>query len=352
MNRHDVDWWGYWVAAPTPFGPRGELDPAALSALMTLYAEQGVDGVLVNGSTGEWFSQTPAERHEVATTAVAAMDGRMPVVVGVSAYTPAEAAGLARQAEAAGADGVLATPPPYAHLAPDEIVEFYREVSQATALPFIVYNWPRGVSVDLGRYPGLLGRLAALDRVVAIKDSTGDWLGMLDTVEELAERVRVFGSFLHRRGLAVLLGLGGDGNIDGGGLGAPFAVPYYEAVRAGDHAAAARWAGRYAGLSGRLIRPDYSGVFASPVPQLKAAMRMLGQPAGPVRRPLLDVTSPELLAGIQAVLDESGLVDALGAGPLGVGPLGASPLGLGTPDATAGPLGAAGPSDATAGAPR
>ena len=115
----------------------------------------------------------------------------MPVVVGVSAYTPAEAAGLARQAEAAGADGVLATPPPYAHLAPDEIVEFYREVSQATALPFMVYNWPRGVSVDLGRYPGLLGRLAALDRVVAIKDSTGDWLGMLsrDMLASLATEI-------------------------------------------------------------------------------------------------------------------------------------------------------------------
>lgn len=312
MNRHDLDWWGYWVAAPTPFGARGELDTAGLSAVLALYAEQGVDGVLVNGSTGEWFSQTPEERRAVAETSVATVGGRMPVVVGVSAYTPAEAAGLARHAESAGADGVLATPPPYAHLSPDEIVEFYREVSEATALPFIVYNWPRGVAVDLGTHAGLLGRLAGLDRIVAIKDSTGDWLRMLETVEELSDRVRVFGSFLHRRGLAVLLGLGGDGNIDGGGLGAPFAVPYYEAVRAGDRPTAARWADRYQAVSGRLIRTDYSGVFASPVPQLKAAMRMLGQPAGPVRPPLLDVTSPEALAGIRAVLDESGLVDALG----------------------------------------
>jgi 4-hydroxy-tetrahydrodipicolinate synthase len=335
MNRHDVDWWGYWVATPTPFGAWGELDVAALSALLALYAEQRVHGVLVNGSTGEWFSQTPAERRAVAETAVTAVAGRMPVVIGVSAYTPGEAAALARHAESAGADGVLATPPPYAHLAPEEIVEFYREVSETTALPFIVYNWPRGVAVDLGAHPGLLRRLAGLDRVVAIKDSTSDWLRMLDTVEELAGQVRVFGSFLHRRGLAVLLGLGGDGNIDGGGLAAPFAVPYYEAVRAGDRATAAGWADRYEAVSGRLIHPDYSGVFASPVPQLKAAMRMLGQPAGPVRRPLLDVTSPAALVGIRAVLDESGLVDALGLAPDTLAAAAGASV-TGGPDTTAG----------------
>jgi 4-hydroxy-tetrahydrodipicolinate synthase len=268
--------------------------------------------VLVNGSTGEWFSQSPAERHAVAAASVDAAAGCYPVVVGVSAYTAAEATALARHAESAGADGVLATPPPYAHLSPDEIVEFYREVTEATALPFTVYNWPRGVAVDMGAHPGLFRRLASLDRVVAIKDSTGDWLGMLGTVEALVSDVRVFGSFLHRRGLAVLLGIGGDGNIDGGGLGAPFAVPFYAAVRAGDHDAAARWADRYAALSGRLIRPDYSGVFASPVPQLKAAMGLLGQPGGRARRPLLDLTDPRALGQIATVLRESGLAAVLG----------------------------------------
>ena len=312
MDRHDVDWWGYWVAAPTPFASGGGLDPAALRALLGLYADQGIGGVLVNGSTGEWFSQSAAERREVAAVSIDAVAGRYPVVVGVSAYTAAEAAAFARHAESAGADGVLATPPPYAHLSPDEIVEFYREVGEATALPFMVYNWPRGVAVDMGTHPGLFGRLAALDRVVAIKDSTGDWLSMLGTVESLAGDVRVFGSFVHRRGLAVLLGLGGDGNIDGGGLGAPFAVPFYAAVRAGDRTAAAYWADRYAALSGRLIRPDYSGVFASPVPQLKAAMRLLGQPGGQVRRPLLDLTEPGALREIAAVLRDSGLADVLG----------------------------------------
>ncbi|GGM15533.1 dihydrodipicolinate synthase family protein [Nakamurella endophytica] len=323
MDRTDVSWQGYWPAAPTPFTPDGALDEAALTELMELYAGHRVDGVLVNGSTGEWFSQTPAERRRVAEVAVAAAAGRFPVVVGVSAYTAAEAGELARHAAGIGADGVLSTVPPYVHPAPAEVLEFYRAVSSATDLPFMVYNWPRGVAVDLDDHPDLLQRLADLPQVVAVKDSTGDWPAMADTVERLTHQVRVFGSFLSRRGLAILLGLGGDGNIDGGGVGAPFAVPYYRAVADGDAAAATHWVDRYRALSGRLIRPDYSGVFATPIPQLKAVMSILGQPGGTVRPPLLPVTDPGLLARLTAVVDDSGIRDAARMAAPAAGPAGA-----------------------------
>ncbi|WP_063036914.1 dihydrodipicolinate synthase family protein [Nocardia grenadensis] len=318
MNRDDVSWSGYWPAAPTPFTASGELDTEALAALMDLYAGMGVSGVLVNGSTGEWFSQTGEERRTVAEVAVEAVAGRFPVVIGISAYTARQSSALAVHAASAGADGVLATPPPYVHTSPDETMQFFTTVSTATSLPFMVYNWPRGVSVDMGTSPGLFSRLADLDNVVAIKDSTGNWLSMLDTVEAVAGRVRVFGSFLHRRGLAALLGLGGDGNIDGGGVGAPFAVPFYRAVAAGDAESARAWADRYRAFSGRLINGDYSGVFASPIPQLKAVMNLLGQPGGAVREPLLPVTDASTLAALRNIIDESGIAEAsartLGAG--------------------------------------
>ncbi|MEV7012586.1 dihydrodipicolinate synthase family protein [Streptosporangium sp. NPDC051022] len=314
MDRDDVTWHGYWPAAPTPFTREGTLDENAWRALLRLYAAQGVHGVLVNGSTGEWFSQSAAERRRVAEIAVAELSGRVPVVVGITAYTAAEAIELARHAAETGADGVLATPPPYVHPGPEDILAFYSQVSSATDLPFMVYNWPRGVAVDISAHPGLMARLADLDRVVAIKDSTGDWLRMLGTVEAVVDRVRVFGSFLHRRGLAVLLELGGDGNIDGGGMGAPFAVPYYEAVEAGDARTARGWVDRYAALSSRLINPDYSGVYGTPIAQLKAAMAMLGQPGGHVRPPLLPITDARSLEAIATVLAESGLVEALSQG--------------------------------------
>lgn len=304
MNRSDVDWWGYWPAAPTPFDVDGRLDERAWRALLAMYLDQRVHGVLVNGSTGEWFSQSNAERERLTEIAVEVIAGRVPVVIGVSAYTAREAGALARHAARSGASGVLATPPPYVHPSTAEIIAFYSELSASTDLPFMVYNWPRGVSVDMCTEPGLMQRLADLEQVVAIKDSTGDWLGMLHTVESVSAQVRVFGSFLHRRGLAVLLGMGGDGNIDGGGLGAPFGVAFYEAVRRGDRTAAEEAVDRYVRLSSGLIRADYSGVFASPIPQLKAAMALLNQPGGQVRPPLLPLDDPGSLAAIQILLDE------------------------------------------------
>ncbi|HEY0247364.1 MAG TPA: dihydrodipicolinate synthase family protein [Gryllotalpicola sp.] len=308
MNRYDVDWHGYWPASPTPFTADGELDEPGLRELMELYVANGVHGILVNGSTGEWFSQSPDERRRVAETAVEAVAGRTTVVVGVSAYTAAESGALAKHAEAVGADGVLATVPPYAHPSGAEALEFYRRVSSASALPFMVYNWPRGVAVDLARVPGLMPQLAALEQVAAIKDSTGDWIAMLDTLEATVEQVRVFGSFIHHRGLAVLLGLGGDGAIDGGGIGAPYGVPFFDAVAAGDRELATFWLEKYRAISGRLINPDYSGVFASPVPQLKAAMRLLEQPGGQVREPLLPLADPRALDDIAQILRDGGLL--------------------------------------------
>lgn len=315
MNRTDVSWHGYWPAAPTPFTADGAVDEQGLRALMELYVANGVHGVLVNGSTGEWFAQTADERRRVAEIAVDAVAGRTTVVIGVSAFTGAEAADLARHAEAAGADGVLATVPPYAHTSPAESLEFYRRLTTASALPFMVYNWPRGVAVDLAATPGLMSDLADLEQVVAIKDSTGDWLRMLDTFEATADRVRVFGSLVHRRGLALMLGgIGGDGAIDGGGIGAPYAVPFFEAVEAGDHELASFWLEKYRAISGRLINPDYSGVHASPIPQLKAAMQLLDQPGGHVREPLLPLTDEGALAAIRGILTDGGLLvpDAAG----------------------------------------
>jgi 4-hydroxy-tetrahydrodipicolinate synthase len=319
-GRERVTWRGYWVAAPTPFAAGGALDLDAWAALLELYAGHGVHGILVNGTTGEWFSQSAAERAQLARTAVEVVAGRAPVVVGVTAFTAAEAAALGRDAAEAGADGILATPPPYVHPTDDETVAFYADLAAGCDLPIMVYNWPRGAAVDLS--VDVLARLARLDGVVAVKDSTGDELKALQALERIGSQVRFFGRFIHRRGMAAIRELGGDGNIDGGGVGAPFAVPYYEALWAGDLDAARRWSRCYELLGEALVRPDYSARFASPTAQVKAVMRLLGQPGGFVRPPLLELTDPDALAEIRRRLTDVGLVEALAA--LGQDPRGRS----------------------------
>lgn len=311
MPHDEVNWRGYWPAAPTPFTRDGALDLEAWRAILELYVSQGAHGVLVNGTTGEWFSQRTEERIDLAKVAVETVAGRIPVVVGVTSFTGGEAARMAESAAAAGADGALATPPPYAHPNDAEILAYYSTIADATDLPLMVYNWPRGVSVDMS--VDLLERLCDLDRVVAVKESTGDEFKALATTERLVGKVRVFNRFIYRRGLAVLREIGGDGSIDGGGLGAPFAVTFYESVWAGDLARARRAAEQYTALSSGLVATDYSGRFGSPTAQVKAAMRLLDQPGGWVREPLLDITDPDRLRGLAAVLEDSGLVDALTA---------------------------------------
>jgi hypothetical protein len=96
MNRDDVDWQGYFPAVVTPFTEEGELDLASLEALAEYYAAQGMHGMVINGTCGEWFSQSHDERRAVAETAVSAAAGRMRVLVGCTDYTADEVVALAR----------------------------------------------------------------------------------------------------------------------------------------------------------------------------------------------------------------------------------------------------------------
>lgn len=305
MKRDDVEWRGYWPAAPTPFTKTGELDESACSRLFRMYLRQGVHGVLINGTTGEWFSQTPDERKRLAEIAVRELGGRVPVVVGCTAFTPDQVIDYANHARDIGADGALTTPPPYVHPSDEELLHFYELVTSSVDLPWMIYNWPRGTAVDMS--PDVVSKLSDLDHVVAVKESSGDEVKAMEVGELVVDRVRFFARFIHRRGMAFMLEVGGDGNIDGGALGAPFAVPYYNAIWRGDLEAARIHGAEYARLSSRLVGWDYGGRFASPTAQLKAAMSLLGQPGGHVRPPLLDLTDRSKLAQLSRALEESGL---------------------------------------------
>ena len=144
--------------------------------------------------------------------------------------------------------------------------------------------------------------------MVALKCSTPNTDIVLDYIDRLASRVRIFAALISPRGLAVLNGLGGDGYIDGGGIGAPFAVRFFESFWSGDLDAARDYGRRWSDLTQAWVNPDFGGKFGSPAGQLKAAMRFLGQPGGEVRQPQLPVTDPAKLAALESVLKESGLL--------------------------------------------
>ncbi len=307
MNRDDVTWRGYWPACPTPFHRDGSYDPESHRALLELYLEMGVHGVLINGTTGEWFSQTADERRLVAETAIDQVAGRVPVVVGCAAYTAREAAEVGRHAIAAGAAGVESTPPPYAKTYDDETVAYYEDLADGVDGPILVYNWPHGTAIDIG--PELASRLAEIDSVVALKDSTPNAAQFYETTRAVVDRVRVFGPYMSVEGFEQLLAHGGDGFIGGGCIfGAPD-PQFWEAYWRGDHDACRAHAERVDRLFPKLWLPGgWGGVFGAYQSQLKAIMAMIGQPGGWPRRPRLPLTDPASLEAIRQILAEESLL--------------------------------------------
>lgn len=306
MDRNSVSWRGYIPASPTPFTLDGAVDEAAMAKLMNHYVDAGVHGVLVNGSSGEWWAMTDQERGRVAAVAIEAVDGRIPVIVGCTSFTATSAIALAADAQQAGADGVLFTPPPYAHPTQEEIFHHYRLIDAEIELPMVAYNWPRGTAVEIELETAI--RIAELDHVVALKNSTANTDSVLAYIDHLADRVRLFVALISPIGLSILHESGGDGYIDGGGIGAPYAVPFFENLWSGDLDAARRYARQWRDLTRGWINPDFSGTFAAPSSQLKSAMKMLGQPGGEVRQPLLPLTDDAKLAALQDHLERSGLL--------------------------------------------
>lgn len=306
-----LDWRGYWVASPTPFTVGGNFDSLAMQALLEMYISQGVHGLVVNGSTGEWCSQSFEERRVVAKTAVDQVAGRIPVVVGASAYTAQDVIEIAGHATDVEATGVMITPPPYYNLTENEIYNFFRVIESQVDIPIMVYNWPRGVGVDMSE--NLLVRLAKLEQVVAIKESSGDEEKTIRVLRCLLAddvNVKFFARFIHPKGSEYLQTIGGDGNIDGGGLGAQYAVNFYNAWWKKELDAMNMNSVAYADFVSQLMNPDYSGKFGSPISQLKACMRLLGQPGEYVRPPLLDIFDNSILEQLTEILKSSAIKSA------------------------------------------
>jgi len=181
-----TDLGGVVVATALPYR-EDRRAPAGLGVDLDRYAEHcrwlvdnGCAGVGPNGSLGEYSSLTDDERRSVARTAIEAVDGRARVVVGVHGVGSHQAARWAEAAAEDGADGVLCLPPTMYRANDEEIVAHFAAVS-AVGLPVMVYNNPFDTKVDLT--PRLLGRIAELENVVAVKEFSGDVRRVLEIKE-------------------------------------------------------------------------------------------------------------------------------------------------------------------------
>jgi 4-hydroxy-tetrahydrodipicolinate synthase len=163
---------GIYTPAVTPFGPDNEIDRKAFAEVLESLIEAKVHGIIIGGSTGEYYAQTAQERFELAAYAKEVIDGRLPLIVGTGATRTEDAIEYAKAAKSIGADAILVTTPPYALPTDQENAVHALAVDRAAGLPIMLYNYPGRMGVSMGE--DYLARVGKSKNVVAIKESSGD----------------------------------------------------------------------------------------------------------------------------------------------------------------------------------
>ena len=279
MNRDSVDWWGPMPAVITPFDDGDAIDAGAMQQNVDRLFDAGASGILVGGCTGEFWALSFEERCELFRIGAGSARGRGTVIAGTGAVTVAETVRLTRAAEEAGCDGALILPPYFIRLNDDEILQHYREIDAAVSFPIVLYNIP-GNAIN-AITPELASRLAELDNVVAIKESSGDWNNFYATLITVKDRLRVFCGPSSIFGVPALAA-GADGFIDCfPNVWLPGGLDLFHAARAGrlDEANELQ-------ETGRRLTDLFTSGGRSLYPATKSAMTYLGYAAGDPRRPL------------------------------------------------------------------
>jgi 4-hydroxy-tetrahydrodipicolinate synthase len=270
------------VAMVTPFAADGALDLAGAQQLASTLVDQGCDGLVISGTTGESPTTSDAEKDRLLRAVIEAVGDRASVVAGVGTYDTAHTIELALAAEKAGAGGLLVVTPYYNRPPQSGLHAHFTEVANATELPVMVYDIPVRSGVPVATETFL--RLAEHPRIVAVKDAKGD---LPATSRVIAETGLTYYSGDDVM-LLPLLAVGAAGVVSV--VGHAFAPQLAELVAAFD----AGDLPRALALHQQLL-PAFRGFFRTQgVITTKAALNLLGLPAGPLRLPLLDATDEEI----------------------------------------------------------
>ncbi|MFI6155286.1 dihydrodipicolinate synthase family protein [Kitasatospora sp. NPDC051170] len=285
-------WRGIMVATAIPLRPDLSVDYDAYAEHVRWLIESGCDGVVPNGSLGEYQTLTDEERTRIVEVAVEAAGDGSRVMPGVAAYGSAESRRWAEQAAEAGAGSVLLLPPNAFRADAASVRAHYAEVAKA-GVPVVAYNNPIDTKVDL--VPSLLAELHGDGSIVAVKEFSGD----VRRAYEIAELAPGLDLLIGADDVLLELALAGAvGWIAGYPNALPEAsVALYRAAVEGDLETALPL---YKSLHS-LLRWDSKTEF---VQAIKLSMDIAGRPGGPVRPPRGPLT-PEIEAAVRAATEKA-----------------------------------------------
>jgi 4-hydroxy-tetrahydrodipicolinate synthase len=295
MNKGKVSWAGSYVAVVTPFTPEGEIDEKAFRANIEFLLGNGADGIVVSGCTGESWSLSPEERVRLFKLALDTVGKRVPVIAGTGGVSTRGVIELSQRAKELGSAGVMILPPYYCMAGRREVIAHYQAISDGVRHPILLYNIPRRVGFNLT--PEVLDELVEVEWVVAIKESSGDFIQVENTILGVGDRISVFtGHSAERAVPALVMGaVGFVSSMESQVMGRE-AIEMYALVQKGDLKRAAHVQLRTLDLDESMRK---AGTFPA---NLKAAMNLLGRTGGHPRPPILPLTPPQL-DEVRKVLD-------------------------------------------------
>ena len=169
---------GSFVALITPLKD-GKVDEDAFRAFVDWQVEEGTDGLIPCGTTGESATLSHDEHMRVIEVCLEVADGRVPVVAGTGSNSTEEAIMLTRHAKEAGADGALVVTPYYNKPTQEGLYRHYKAIHDAADLPILIYNIPGRCVIDMS--VETMARIAGLPKIVGVKDATADLSRPLQT---------------------------------------------------------------------------------------------------------------------------------------------------------------------------
>ncbi len=266
---------GAIVALITPFQD-GQIDYRTLDELIDFQIENGIDGLVPVGTTGEAPTLSPSEHKKVIERVVKAAGGRVPVIAGSGSNSTAEAIELTAFAKKVGADGSLLVCPYYNKPTQEGFYQHFRAITEEVDIPLILYHIPGrcgggGMSIDT------IEKLSKFKNIVGIKDATGN----LDMASEVAVRCDLTILSGDDSLTLPIASVGGMGVISVVANIVPADVKAMtDLILAGDFPAAGKWHRKLFMLSKSLL-----SIATNPIP-IKAAMAMLNMAPDEMRLPM------------------------------------------------------------------
>lgn len=287
------------TAMVTPFNADGSVNYEKAADLAEWLINNGSDGLVVAGSTGEAATMSAEEKLELFRVVVNRINKRVPVIAGTGSNNTADSVKMTKMAEAMGVDGALIVGPYYNKPTQEGFYQHFTAVAQSTGLPIIVYNVPGRTASNIS--PAIVARLAAdFENIVAIKEAAGNVAQVAELYSVLPEEFTIYSG---DDGLIIpFMSVGATGlisvlsNIGGGIL--QDVMQAYEDGRVREAAK----------LNARMV-PLANAMFieTNPIPVKAAVTLVTGIDAGQPRLPLTPM-EPANKAKMVAVLQEYGLV--------------------------------------------